>query len=81
MLIGSINQLAKDLSMIPSNGIARLPNCGKKQRISDCEAPGPMTQQDLAGSHGYEMHPQKCVQLVGCHDQNAGKHERADRLH
>ena len=28
---------------------------------------GPMPQQGSMGAHGYEMHPQKFVQLVGCH--------------
>jgi hypothetical protein len=66
---------AKELSMIPSNGgsaSAELPQ--KKHMISDCGAPGPMPQQDVVGSHSHEMYPQKLVQLVGCHDQNAGKH-------
>jgi hypothetical protein len=52
--------------------------------IDDCGAPGPMPQQDAAGSHGHEMHPQKFVQLVGCHDLNAARHEGAhltDSLH
>jgi hypothetical protein len=71
---------AKELFMIPANATARLPNSAKKHMISDCGAP-PMPQQDPAGSHDHEMHPQKCVQLVGCHDQMAGKHEGADRLH
>lgn len=42
---------------------------------------GPMSQQDTLGSHGYEMHPQKFLRLIGCHDLNAGKHEAAYRLH
>ena len=33
----------------------------------------PMSQQDAAGSHGHEMHPQKFVRLVGCHESNAAK--------
>jgi hypothetical protein len=36
-----------------------------------------MSQQDAGDCHGHEMHPQKLVQLVGCHDPNAGKHEEA----
>jgi hypothetical protein len=27
---------------------------------------GPMSQQASFGSHGYDMHPQKFVRLVGC---------------
>jgi hypothetical protein len=34
----------------------------------------PMSQQDVADSHGHEIHPQKFVRLVGCHETNAGKH-------
>lgn len=39
----------------------------------------PMSQQDAGGLHGHQMHPQKFVRLVGCHDSNAGKPELADR--
>jgi hypothetical protein len=53
----------------------------KKDGITDGGAQGPMSQQDAEGSHGHEMHPQKFVRLVGCHDLNAGKHEGAHRLH
>ena len=52
----------------------------ERDGITDC-AQGPMSQQDAEGSHGHEMHPQKFVRLVGCHDLNAGKHEGAHRLH
>jgi hypothetical protein len=38
---------------------------------------GPMSQQEAGDSHGHEMHPQKLVRLVGCHDPHAGKHEGA----
>ena len=42
---------------------------------------GPMSQQGAADSHGHEMHPQKFVRLVGCHELNAGRHEAGYRLH
>lgn len=48
----------------------------KSNVIDDCGAPGPMPQQDAVGSHGHEMHPQKFVQLVGCHDSNAARQVR-----
>ena len=67
------------LSMIPSSAGSvptELPK--KKQMISDYGRPGPMPQQDAADSHGHEMHPQKLVQLVGSHHQNAGSHNVAD---
>jgi hypothetical protein len=44
-------------------------------------AQGPMSQQDAAGSHGHEMHLQKFVRLVGCHDLSAGKREANRQLH
>jgi hypothetical protein len=40
----------------------------------DC---GPMPQQDMSDAHGHEMHPQKLVQLVGCHDDGADAERRA----
>jgi hypothetical protein len=40
-----------------------------------------MSLQDVAGSHGHEMHPQKFVRLIGCHVLNAGKHEAGYHLH
>jgi hypothetical protein len=39
---------------------------------------GPMSQQHSDSSH--EMHPQKLVQLVGCHDPQAAKHEDRNPL-
>jgi hypothetical protein len=74
--IASINPPAKELSMIASN-VGRVPAelPHEKHEIADGGTPGPMPQQDAGGSHGHEMHPQKLVQLVGCHDANAGKHE------
>ena len=53
----------------------------KRNVTADCADHGPMSQQDAVGSHGHEMHPQGFVQLVGCHDLAAGKHEAAHRLH
>jgi hypothetical protein len=54
----------------------------KKDVVADGGAHRPMSQQDAGDCHGHEMHPQKLVQLVGCHDPNAAKHEEAAyRLH
>jgi hypothetical protein len=53
----------------------------KRHLIADCGAQGPMSQQDAVGPRDHEMYPQKFVQLVGCRDPNAGKHEGAHRLH
>ena len=53
----------------------------RKRDATDRCGQGPMSQQNAVGAHGHEMHPQKLVQLVGCHDANAGKHEVGRRLH
>jgi hypothetical protein len=68
--------------MIPSN-VGSVPAEFTRQRdvIADRSAHGPMSQQQAGDSHGHAMHPQKLVQLVGCHDSNAGKHEGAHRVH
>jgi hypothetical protein len=29
---------------------------------------GPMCRQNTFDAHGHDMHPQKLVRLVGCHD-------------
>jgi hypothetical protein len=73
----------KELSMIPSK-IRAVPRDPSQQKdvIADCGAAhGPMSQQGAGDSHSHEMHPQKLVQLVGCHDPNAGKQEDAHRPH
>jgi hypothetical protein len=41
---------------------------------------GPMPQQGSMGGHGHEMHPQKFVQLVGCH-VSTEKPKAIHRLH
>ena len=41
---------------------------------------GPMPQQGSMGGHGHEMHPQKFVQLVGCHD-SAAKLRTLQQMH
>ena len=54
----------------------------KKHVIVDAADQGPMSQQDAADCHGHEMHPQKFVRLVGCHESHAASHEAAhQRLH
>jgi len=42
---------------------------------------GPMPQQEMDSYHGHEMHPQKFLRLVGCHDSNPSRTEVAYRLH
>jgi hypothetical protein len=67
--------------MIPSNAgsvPAEFPQ--KEDGIADRGAYSPMSQQHADDAHGHEMHPQKLVQLVGCHDPNAVKREAADHL-
>jgi len=68
--------------MIPSkvgSVPAELPQ--KEDGIADRGAYSPMSQQHADDAHGHEMHPQKLVQLVGCHDPSAVKREGAHRLH
>jgi hypothetical protein len=36
---------------------------------------GPMSQQGSVGLHGYDIHPQKFVRLIGCHLSNTPKYE------
>src|ERR1700674_1755882 len=49
----------------------------KRDVAADCRSQGPMSQQNTDGSGRNELHPQKLVQLVGCRDPNARKHEGA----
>jgi hypothetical protein len=66
--------------MVASN-MGSVPAQSPQQRgaTADRGDHGPMPQQDAGDSHGHEMHPQRLVQLVGCHDANAEKHEPAHR--
>ena len=66
--------------MIPSSVAsvpAELPQ--KEDVIADRGANRPMSQQHADDSHGHEMHPQKFVRLVGCHDSVTGKAEMPHR--
>ena len=42
---------------------------------------GPMTQQGMMGAHGHEMHPQRFLRLIGCHETNRQRQDAAPRLH
>ena len=53
----------------------------KRKEVIGGGAQGPMSQQGAADAHGHEMHPQKFVRLVGCHETNADRPEGAHRLH
>jgi hypothetical protein len=57
-------------------GPASVPSAHDEEPASDC---GPMTQQDMRGAHGHDMHPQKLVRLVGCHDAGVRKPGDAER--
>jgi hypothetical protein len=63
--------------MIPSKKMRPVSAEAHRQTdvVANGGAQGPMSQQDARDCHGYEMHPQKLVRLVGCHDPHAGKHE------
>jgi hypothetical protein len=49
----------------------------KQDVATGCRSQGPMSQQNADGAGRNELHPQKLVQLVGCRDPNARKHEGA----
>jgi hypothetical protein len=52
------------------------------QQQTDGVAPGPMPQQNAFDGHGHEMHPQKFVRLIGCHESiSASQQEAATRWH
>jgi len=61
--------------MITSN-LSRAPAelAQRKDPSADGSVQGPMSQQDAADRHGHDMHPQKFVRLVGCHESNAASH-------
>jgi hypothetical protein len=43
---------------------------------------GPMVQQDAMGAHGYEMHPQGFLRLIGVHEPDRQKKkDLPQRLH
>jgi hypothetical protein len=42
---------------------------------ADVPVQGPMSQQDAADCHGHDMHPQKFVRLVGCHESNGAQED------
>ena len=68
--------------MITSN-LSRVPSEVHQQKDPSADgcAQGPMSQQDAADCHGHDMHPQKFVRLVGCHEANAAGHQASYRLH
>jgi hypothetical protein len=38
---------------------------------------GPMSQQVAVASHGYDIHPQTFVRLVGCHQSHTANYDAA----
>lgn len=67
--------------MNPSNTGSVPEEFSREKDVADCSDHGPMPQQDVVDSHGHQMHPQKFVQLVGCHDAKAGRHQAPNRPH
>jgi hypothetical protein len=62
---------------VPSkSGPASLSPSHDDDVAGDC---GPMTQQDTCNAHGHDMHPQKLVRLVGCHDVSPRKPDDPER--
>ena len=58
------------------SGPLSVPSAHEEESACDC---GPMTQQDVRNAHGHEMHPQKLVRLVGCHDMSVRKADGGER--
>lgn len=56
---------ASDMSASDPGRASELP--AKQNTSADCR---PMSHQN-SGDHGYEMHPQQFVRLVGCHEVHA----------
>jgi hypothetical protein len=58
-----------ELSMIASNmGSEPAESSRKTEAIAEGGAHLPMSEQNTADGRGHEMHPQKFVRLVGCHE-------------
>jgi hypothetical protein len=69
------------LNMMLNRGSEPAKFPGERARAADGSVQGPMSQQSALGSHGYDIHPQKFVRLVGCHQSNAAKYDAAQPLH
>jgi hypothetical protein len=48
----------------------------EKDVSADCR---PMSRQDVFDAHGHDMHPQKLVRLVGCHESGADVEQPAEK--
>jgi hypothetical protein len=58
-----------ELSMIASNmGSGPAEASQKTEATAEGGARRPMSEQNSVHGHGHEMHPQKLVRLVGCHE-------------
>ncbi|HEY4985475.1 MAG TPA: hypothetical protein VII39_02550 [Bradyrhizobium sp.] len=68
--------------MMTSNlGLVYAPPAESPQKGHVIADVGPMPQQDVMDTHGYQMYPQKFVRLVGCHESSPVKHEGARWSH
>jgi hypothetical protein len=52
---------------------------GKRDVSAGSGPQGPMPLQNTCGFGGYDLHPQKLVQLVGCRDRNV-QHQKAKNV-
>jgi hypothetical protein len=52
----------------------------QRDTAADGYVQGPMSQQAAFDSHGYDIHPQTFVRLVGCHQSSAAKPDAARPL-
>jgi len=49
---------------------ASVPTPHEAEPAPECQ---PMIEQDMQNAHGHDMHPQKFVRLVGCHEESLRK--------
>lgn len=66
--MSALNKTGTDLGTFRRNDTG---NCAQSPMPGPMQ--GPMSQQASFGSHGYDMHPQTFVRLVGYQTQEAAK--------
>jgi hypothetical protein len=73
----AIDEAGGEVSAFRRGDRAQSPLQGLIQGSIKDSIQGPMSQQASFGSHGYDMHPQKFVRLVGYQTSEAAKHQAA----
>lgn len=73
----AMDEAAGEVSAFRRGDRAQSPLQGLIQGSVQGSIQGPMSQQASFGSHGYDMHPQKFVRLVGYQTSEAANHQAA----